>query len=162
MRAITPPKFIRDQMNIQDIEGAKPKRDWHNDAKTKETNKIDDIDGTRARIRHQPRKNSAGYTSYDYSDITKAHFHTKRIANPLNPTYTIRDEDGNPFEIGAILGNKPQVLPPKRERGEVNLALKTQDIMGATSDSKGLGVFSENHKRRGVRNINQTDDIEGA
>lgn len=80
----------------------------------------------------------------------------------MNPTYTIRDEDGNPFEIGKIQGNQPQVLPPKRERGEVNLALKTQDILGATAGSKGLGVFAEAHKRREVRGINRTDDIEGA
>ena len=55
MRPITPPKFIRDQMNISDIPGAKPKRDWINEAKTKETNKIDDIPGTKARVRHSPR-----------------------------------------------------------------------------------------------------------
>jgi hypothetical protein len=55
MRPITPPKFIRDQMDVSDIAGAKPKRDWHDSAKTKETNKIDDIAGTKARPRHSPR-----------------------------------------------------------------------------------------------------------
>lgn len=94
-RPITPPKFIRDQMAIDDIEGARSKYDWHNKAKTKEINKIDDIEGTRARHRHSPRKNSAGYTSHDYSDVTKTNFHSKRIPNPLNPTYFIKDEDGN-------------------------------------------------------------------
>jgi hypothetical protein len=63
VRPITPPKFIRDQMDVSDIAGARPKRDWHVDAKTKQTNKIDDIEGTRAKMRHSPRKNSAGYTS---------------------------------------------------------------------------------------------------
>ena len=48
-RPITPPKFIRDQMSIDDIEGARSKQDWHKTAKTKEINKIDDIEGTRAR-----------------------------------------------------------------------------------------------------------------
>jgi hypothetical protein len=95
-RPITPPKFIRDQMNVADIPGAKARHDWHEDARTKETNKIDDIEGTRAKARHQPRKNSAGYTSYDYTDITRAHFMSKRVANPLMPQYTIRDEDGKP------------------------------------------------------------------
>ena len=162
MRPITPPKFIRDQMNISDIPGAKPKRDWINEAKTKETNKIDDIPGTKARVRHSPRQNSAGYTSYDYTDVTKAHFISKRIANPMSPSYTIRDENNNLFQIGVIEGNKPQVLPPKRERGEVSLALKTQDILGATASSKGMGVFSESHNRRDVRELNRTDDIDGA
>jgi len=40
--------------------------------------------------------------------------------------------------------------------------LKTQDILGATSGSKGLGVFAEVHVRRDVRPINKTDDITGA
>lgn len=55
MRPITPPKFIRDQMDVSDIPGAKPKRDWHDKAKTKESNKIDDIPGTKAHQRHSPR-----------------------------------------------------------------------------------------------------------
>jgi hypothetical protein len=55
MRPITPPKFIRDQMDVSDIAGAKPKRDWHDKAKTKESNKIDDIPGTKALPRHSPR-----------------------------------------------------------------------------------------------------------
>lgn len=85
-------------MDVSDIQGARAKKDWHDRAKTKETNKIDDIEGTKARPRHSPRQNSAGYTSYDYSDITRPHFQTKRIGgNPMNPTYTIRDENGNPF-----------------------------------------------------------------
>jgi hypothetical protein len=54
------------------------------------------------------------------------------------------------------------VLPPKRERGDINLTLKTQDILGATAGSKGLGVFAEAHKRREVRGVNRTDDIDGA
>ena len=141
-------------MTIDDIPGARPKKDWHTEARTKETNKIDDIPGTKAVPRHQERKNSAGFTTYDYRDVTQVHFQTKRHVNPLNPNYTIRDEEGKAVTIGEIKGNKPQVLPPKRERGEVTLALKTQDILGATAGSKGLGVFSEVHVRRDVRAIN--------
>lgn len=162
MRPITPPKFIRDQMHIDDIPGARPKHDWHNNAKTKEINKIDDIEGTRAKPRHVARKNSAGYTSYDYSDITRTNFSSKRIANPLQPTYTIKDEDGKPMTIGEIEGNRPQVLPPPRQRGDVSLTLKTQDILGATASSKGKGVFAEHHARREFRQVNNTLDIEGA
>lgn len=149
-------------MDISDIQGTKPKKDWHNNAKTKETNKIDDIPGTKAVPRHQERKNSAGFTTYDYRDVTQTNFMTKRHVNPLSPTYTIRDEEGLAVQIGDIKGNKPQTLPPKRERGEVNLALKTQDIIGATAGTKGLGVFTEVHVRRDVRPINQTSDIDGA
>ena len=162
VRPITPPKFIRDQMSVADIQGAHPRHDWVKEARTKETNKIDDIAGTRARIRHQARKNSAGYTAEDYSDVTKAHFVSKRVVNPLSPSYPFRDENGAMTTIGAIEGNKPQTLPPRRERGDVNLSLKTGDISGAMASSKGLGVFSEAHKRRDVRVLNRTDDIDGA
>ena len=34
--------------------------------------------------------------------------------------------------------------------------------MGATADTKGLGVFAENHNRTEFRQTNRTDDIEGA
>jgi hypothetical protein len=107
-RPITPPKFIRDTLNIEDIPGARAKKDWHDMAKTKTTNKIDDIPGTKAEFRHQARKNSAGFTTYDYRDVTKPHFTTTRIGgDPLNPTYTIKDEDGKQVQIGEIKGNKP-------------------------------------------------------
>ena len=34
--------------------------------------------------------------------------------------------------------------------------------MGATSGTKGLGVFAEHHQRKEFRQTNRTDDIEGA
>ena len=80
----------------------------------------------------------------------------------MNPTYTIRDEDGKAFQIGEIKGNKPQVLPPKRERGDVSASLKTHDIMGATASTKNQGVFGDVYKRRDVRVLNNTQDIDGA
>lgn len=54
-RAITPPKYIRDTLDISDIPGARAKKDWRGEAKTKPTNKIDDIPGTKAHPRHQAR-----------------------------------------------------------------------------------------------------------
>lgn len=41
-------------------------------------------------------------------------------------------------------------------------SLRTEDIAGAKASSKGLGVFAENHLRKDYREINRTDDIEGA
>lgn len=96
--------------------------------------------------------------------MTKPHFTTTRIGgDPLNPTYVIRDEEGKGTSvIGEIKGNKPQVLPPKRERGDVSLSLKSTDIMGATAGTKNLGVFTDVYKRRDVRPLNNTQDIDGA
>ena len=47
----------------------------------------------------------------------------------MNPTYNIRDDEGNMIEIGDIKGSKPNVLPPER-RGEKTLiaSLRTDDI----------------------------------
>ena len=162
LRPPTPPRFIRDHMDVSDIHGAQPRQEWQVKARTKETNKIDDIQGTRALPRHAPRKNSAGYSAEDYTDVTRSHFVSKRVANPMNPSYTIRDEDGKMCEIGDIEGNRPVTLPPQRKKGDVDMTLKTMDILGAHAGTKGLGVFAEAHKRREVRQLNRTDDIDGA
>jgi hypothetical protein len=42
-------------MEIDDIEGARPKKVKQNDIKTREIMKIDDIEGTKANMRHAPR-----------------------------------------------------------------------------------------------------------
>jgi hypothetical protein len=51
-RPITPPRFLRDHMEIDDIDGARPKKDKLADVKTRETMKINDIEGTKAVPRH--------------------------------------------------------------------------------------------------------------
>lgn len=162
-RAITPPRYMRDQMEIGDIEGAKPKKNKLEGIKTREANKIDDIEGTKALPRHAPRNNSGGYNVYDYSDITKQQFVSSRISNPLNPSYTIRDEDGNLCDIGEVSGSKPQKQHLERkDNKQLIKSLRTDDIAGAMSGSKGLGVFAESHQRKDYKQSNRTDDIEGA
>ena len=70
-KPITPPKFIRDTMHIDDIEGVRPKKRSHTKWATKESMKLDDIEGTKAKPRHKARENSQGYNANDYSDVTK-------------------------------------------------------------------------------------------
>ena len=93
VRPATPPKFIRDAMAIDDIDKSKPKADIMAGRATRDVMKIDDIGGTRAQQRHKPRQNAGGYTSYDYNDITKQERKSKRCSNPLDPTYTVMDDD---------------------------------------------------------------------
>lgn len=83
---------MRDTLNIKDIPGARPKKVEYIPVARRETMKIDDIEGTKAEFRHKPRNRSPQYSVYDYSDITKAQFITKRSTNPLNPKYAARDE----------------------------------------------------------------------
>jgi hypothetical protein len=86
-----------------------------------------------------------------------------RSTNPMNPSYTIRDENGNLFEIGQVEGSKPYVLPPERKDEKFkSTSLKTGDIMGAKADTKGKGVFAENHERKEFKETNRMNDIEGA
>jgi hypothetical protein len=65
----TPPKFIRDQVNNDDIEGAKTKKARY--FETREIMKVNDIDGT------HPKKvyvRSTQYDCFNYNDITKTRF----------------------------------------------------------------------------------------
>jgi BRCT domain type II-containing protein len=82
----TPPKFIRDNITNDDIDGAKPKKMKYYE--TRDTMKVDDIEGSKPK---PAPKRSASYSSFDYSDVTKPHFVSKRCTNPLNPTYDIKN-----------------------------------------------------------------------
>jgi hypothetical protein len=53
-------------------------------------------------------------------------------------------------------------MPPARQDNKLLASLRTEDILGAKASSKGMGVFAENHERKEYRQINRTDDIEGA
>ncbi len=112
-RPITPPRFMRDTLHHDDIDGSKPKKATFSNIQTREVNKIDDIEGTKAKFRHQERVNSNNYSSFDYSDITKDKFMTKRQTNPLQPSYVGQDENGKQIEYGVVEGSKPQ--PQARE-----------------------------------------------
>ena len=62
-------------------------------------------------MRHKPRGNSGGYTTYDYNDVTKIERKSKRCSNPLDPTYTVMNEDNKAYEIGNVDGSKPARMP---------------------------------------------------
>jgi hypothetical protein len=149
VRQATPPKFIRDAMNIDDLEDARPKANRLNQLKTKDVMKVDDIQGTKARPRHQARGISGGYSAFDYSDVTKQERISKRVVNPLDPVYTIQDENGKTYTVGMVEGSKPAKAPdaPKAERLARAGSLQTSDIEGATTSTKGLGVFAHVTRR---------------
>jgi len=130
-RPSTPPRFIRDQMTVDDIDKAKPKENAQSKLKTRETMRTDDIPGTKSIPRHQARK--AEFSALDYSDVTKKARVSQRCSNPLDPTYTIADEDGKPCEIGKVDGAKPAAMPDKPREQAVNRpgSLSTKDIAGA-------------------------------
>jgi hypothetical protein len=71
IRPVTPPKFIRDQMDVSDIEKAQPKKDYHNAMATKPIMRISDIEGSSARERTYQRPRDPGFSTIEYSDVTK-------------------------------------------------------------------------------------------
>lgn len=54
------------------------------------------------------------YNPMDYRDVTDVDFKSKRRIDPLMPTYTIRDDDNKPCQIGHVNGSTPNILPPPR------------------------------------------------
>lgn len=135
-------------MAIDDIDKSRPKADAMAGRPTRDVMKIDDIQGTRAQARHKPRQNSNGFTSYDYNDVTKIERKSKRCSNPLDPTYTITDENGQSVEIGVVAGSKPARMPdPPKDRSSFGGSLNTSDIAGAQTSTKGLGVFANVQRR---------------
>jgi len=122
-------------MMIDDIEKSRPKADIMAGRKTRDPMRVDDIAGTRAQQRHKQRQNSNGFTSYDYSDVTKMERKSKRCSNPLEPTYTVMDEDNKATTIGVVDGSKPAKMPdPPKDRsafGGYAGGLQTSDIAGA-------------------------------
>ncbi len=156
MRPITPPKFLRDSIAHDDIEGSKPKKVAY--YKTRDIMQLDDIEGSRSKNLTNDRK--AQYSNMDYKDVTHTQFKSKRSTNPLNPTYKVRNEDNKPMSIGEIDGNKPQGLP-NRTKGDVSQSLSTKDIEGAMASTKGLGTFA-NRDRKHFRETNAVQDIPGS
>lgn len=162
-----PTKFIRDQMNIDDLKGAhprgrstKPYRDLMN---------ISDIEGSQARDRTFHRKSP--FNNIDYKDVTMKHWETTRSPNPLQPEYTVRDkiaegdfmkmtQTGLNASYGPIDHNKPCALP--RPMGGTR-NLETADIKGGMADTKLLGAFTHYSRRaEQVRPVGRNDDVEGS
>ena len=155
MVPVDPPKFIRDGINNDDIDGAQPKKPKY--FKTRETMKLDDIDGTKTK---PALKRNGKYSSFDYDDVTKDYFRTKRSTNPLEPTYFHKVEDTGVAEvIGEIEGSKPNPFSD-RKNGPNALNLDVTDIDGTKPGSKGVRAFNH-YQRREVRPANKTDDING-
>ena len=52
------------------------------------------------------------------------------------------------MEIGAVEGSKPARMPePPKDRAAYGGSLQTSDIAGASTSTKGLGVFANVQRR---------------
>lgn len=124
-------------MEIDDIDGARPTKQTF--YKQRDNIGVSDISGA------CPKRSYFRTTSYDilnYNDVTKTRWVSKRVTNPLDPSYVHCDEgEGdftNKFKAGkvnqnysTVAGSKPTCLPPAKKRTNEIYGLQTQDIIGA-------------------------------
>lgn len=151
----TPPRFIRDTIDINDIEGSKPS--IYSKWQTRNSTDISDIPGATAK----QKKDLVKPDLMNPKDInTLEVFESKRKTNPLMPEYLSRDENNKLITIGQVDGSMP--------KRSVNLSqsphsrhLDTKDIDGATAGTKGNGPLGTK-LRNYIRSPNDTLDIEGA
>jgi len=84
------PKFIRDSINVNDIEGTKPKNAQPKHQVFRESNFVKDIDGARPK-KDYVRKDVL--SPLDVKDINEFRmFKTTRVTNPLEPNYVVSAE----------------------------------------------------------------------
>jgi hypothetical protein len=119
------PRYIRDNLKIDDIDGAQPKKyfKWMTSPTTKRS---EEIEGSKPRV---PKVRNGNYDSFDYSDVTNFKFSTKRNLNPLDPEYIVDYGRGEKFIHGIIEGSKPDSFPHLIYKEPYNL--RTSDIPGA-------------------------------
>jgi hypothetical protein len=146
------PKFMRDSMNIDDIDGtrSKPPKLYT----MRDTISCNDIVGAQANFRARHEKARLEAPPHDpmwlVENNTKKKYtdRTNRVTNLMNPEYHIN---------GMHYHDDPRYSKPKSLPKEIKDShlLKTADIDGAYP---GWG----RHERREFRNLTSTLDIEGA
>lgn len=161
-----PPKFVRDTMLHDDVDGSHPKPT--SSYATRNYITTADIDGASPKKPHQ-RKQLYDYIGYN--EIYAKGWQSRRCTNPLMPQYIVRDKikDGDFLRLkdteinnkyGDIQGSVPNVLP-QPVSGVRNL--NTEDIKGAQADTKLLGAFTHYERRPDqVRATTTNDDIAGS
>jgi len=124
------PRFIRDSMKVDDIEGAKPRKIVSQNL-LRESLKNNDVKDSWPR---KPYVRKSKYEFMNYRDVTHTEFKTKRSTNPLEPNYRMKFLDGSQIKFGPIEGNKPMV--GSQYMYKVPMNLKIDDIAGSNPGSK--------------------------
>ena len=152
-RPVTPPKFVRDSIRTDDIEKARPEvyLKWA----VRDNIGVKDIEGARPKAEKMRQKPDF----MDVRDINEGRFVSSRVTNPLEPCYTVRDEDGV-VVIGPIEGAKTRpcinLAPPPHTRH-----LDNGDIDGSKTNTVGHPVLG-NNLRNYSKDPLDTSDIPGS
>lgn len=154
VRVSTPPKFIRDNISINDIDGAKPNPYTKYNIQSR-TNNVEDIDGAKPKKEWIPQGKQS---SLDVKDINSFwEFHTTRHTDPLSPRYKVLNDNNNLIEYGK-LDNKVAVRHPKDVNKAMSSDLRTGDIDGAQASTSTQHVT----KLKTRDTLIKTEDIPGA
>eukprot|EP00943_MAST-04B_sp_MAST-4B-sp1_P000806 g806.t1 len=152
----TPPRFLRDQIDVSDIDGATPGVSRNFAPRDNMTTM--DIPGAQAGwIPRHKRRTGPPRNNIDYSDVMKEGFRTQRRTNPLDPVHSIHG-----VIIKDTAKQHPRPLPPNIGQ---DFNLTTGDVEGAYPEWKAPHHIDGGFKERGrkeFRVINRTDDIHGA
>lgn len=145
------PKFIKDNLKIDDIEGARPKK-IGNFFLRNNMNK-DDIKGSFPRQRYVRKE---FFNSIDYSDIQKIKHKRKKDLNPLNPVYNWNYSINNVnYNVGPIEKNQPKPFSDIKYKFPYNLS--NEDIEGSKPGSKNkFRIFKGSNSCLNIGDINGT------
>jgi hypothetical protein len=143
------PKFIKDNLKIDDIEGARPKK-IGNFFLRNNMNK-DDIKGSFPRPRYVRKE---FFNSIDYSDIQKIKHKRKKDLNPLNPVYNWNYSINNVnYNVGPIEKNQPKPFSDIKYKFPYNLS--NEDIEGSKPGSKNkFRIFKGSNSCLNIGDIN--------
>ena len=114
--------------------------------------KVSDIQGAKAK---GPYLRNEHFDTFTYADVYAKSWTSKRVTDPLNPSYIVRDDQepghmtrGGDFKVnkdyGKIEKSFPQALPPAIA-GVRNLT--NEDIVGSKAGTKNLGMFTFYQRR---------------
>ena len=143
------PKYIKDNLKIDDIEGARPKK-IGNFFLRNNMNK-DDIKGSFPRQRYVRKE---FFNSIDYSDIQKIKHKRKKDLNPLNPVYNWNYSINNVnYNVGPIEKNQPKPFSDIKYKFPYNLS--NEDIEGSKPGSKNkFRIFKGSNSCLNIGDIN--------
>ena len=124
------PKFLKDSISADDIEGARPTK-VIGLMQLRDTMNIKDIKDSWTK---KPYIRKTKYEYIDYTDVTNAEFKSSRNTNPLDPFYVMKFVDGTQNKFGPIEKSKPHT--GYQYMFKVPFNLKVDDIEGTNYGSK--------------------------
>ena len=123
---------------------------------TRDSYNINDIVGARPKPPLQRKE----VHDQIFNDVTVKKQLNKEPHNPLNPSYKIRDEDGQVINYGHVDGSTTKQQYYRKNEQDAGRNLNFRDVQGNTCNTRSLGNF-HNRERRQVRDPVKNDDIFG-